>query len=40
MKAIKLNYKDYSILGDNKPSEKDGKLLILWNPRNDVWKYV
>ena len=40
MKAVKLNYNDYSILGDKKPAEKDGKLLMLWNPRHDLWKYV
>ena len=40
LRAVKLNSNDYSILGDGKPAEKDGKLLMLWNPRHDLWKYV
>ena len=40
MRAVKLNYNDYAIDGDKKPAEKDGKLLMLWNPRLGVWKYL
>ena len=32
MKVVKLNYNDYSILGDNKPAEKDGNCLCCGIP--------